>query len=101
MRNPVVVRLFGVRVHVRCGRCNVFMPKVYQVIRIGSYDGLARFFGGEGLRRPSSAAACGTLGAAPGGPTAVGRGGAVVKRRCRVCTCSGRVWSAVSTGTSR
>ena len=36
MRNLVVVRLFGVRARVRFGSRDLFMPKVYQVIRIGT-----------------------------------------------------------------
>jgi hypothetical protein len=36
MQHPVVVRLFGVRVRVRFGSGDLFMPEVYQVIRIGS-----------------------------------------------------------------
>jgi hypothetical protein len=36
MRNPVVVRLLGVRSRVRFDSGDVFMPEVYQVIRIGS-----------------------------------------------------------------
>src|SRR5262245_28877570 len=61
--------------------------------------GLTRFFDGAGLSRLLSSAAGGTTGEAPSGPSIVG--GVVVRCNVRVCTCSGRVWSAVSTGTNR
>jgi hypothetical protein len=63
--------------------------------------GLTRFFRDEDLRAPSSSAACGTLGAPPGVSTMVDTGAGVVRRMLRVCTCSGRGWSALSTGTRR
>src|SRR5262245_47683711 len=63
--------------------------------------GLARFFDGDGagLSRLLSSAAGGTTGEAPSVLSVVG--GVVVRCNVRVCTCSGRVWSAVSTGTNR
>ena len=61
--------------------------------------GRARFFDGEGLSRLPSSTICGTAAEAPGVPRVVG--GVVARRSVRVCTCSGRVWSAVSTGTNR
>jgi hypothetical protein len=59
------------------------------------------FFRSVGGCRPASAGGRAPGGADPGASRVGGRAGAGSKRRVTVCTCSGRAWTAVSSGSSR
>jgi hypothetical protein len=74
--------------------CTTWVPASPRCVtkrhRVQGRYGRTPFFGSVGGGRPASAG-----GRAPGGA------GAGSTRRVMVCTCSGRAWTAVSSGTSR